>query len=246
MWPRLVGGIVFVTAGCAAKPAIVVATPTKLATGFVARDARLPDGSTRRFSVFLPHDYSPDRRWPTVVFLQGLGEGGTDGKKQTSVGLGPYVRKHGETFECIVVFPQSGGLWSSNDADAISIACLDDVERAFSVDAARVYLTGISTGGFGVWKIGAAHANRFAALAPLCARTGEAFATQLAPLPIWAFHNAYDPIVWSSATRDTVDAINRAGGHARLTIYKSFAHDCWTRTYRDPAFWAWLLAQRKS
>jgi predicted peptidase len=122
---------------------------------------------------------------------------------------------------------------------------MDDAERAYAIDRRRVYLTGLSTGGYGVWKLGARHADRFAALVPVCPGGGTEFAAQLTALPIWAFHLAFDPIVFSSGTRATVDRINKLGGHARATIYPGIGHNCWDRAYDDPALWKWLLAQSK-
>lgn len=232
-------------AGCAGKaPAGPPVAPAK----FVVRDAPLPGGKTRKYTVYLPRGYDGSKRWPTVVFLQGLGEGGTDGRKQTSVGLGPAIRRRdraGKPFEMIAVFPQSGGKWTTGDADAIATACMDDAERAYAIDKRRVYLTGMSTGGYGVWKLGARHPDRFAALVPVCPGDGKEFARELLNLPVWAFHLAFDPIVWSGGTRATVDRINKLGGNARATIYSGVGHNCWDRAYDDPKLWQWLLAQSK-
>lgn len=230
--------------GGVSGPVAVAGGPNR--TGFLLREVALADGSSRKYSVYIPESYDPNRVWPTIVFLQGLGEGGTDGTKQTTVGLGPYIRKHAATFGLIAVFPQSGGKWTSDDAERIAIACLDDVEKRYRVDKSRVYLNGVSMGGYGTWRLGAKHADRFAALVPMSAFDGTAFADRLTRMPIWAFHNSFDPIVFSSYTRKTVDRINESGGKAMVSIYGALAHDCWTRGYEEPEFWPWLLRQKKT
>ena len=214
-------------------------------TGFLLRTVRLSNGADRKFSVYIPPSYDPRKPTPTIMFLQGLGEGGTDGRKQTTVGLGPYIRRHVDTFNLIAVFPQSGGKWTTDDADAIAIACLDDVEKRYNVDRSRVYLTGVSMGGFGVWRTGGRHIERFAALVPMSAFDGSDYADLLTKTPIWAFHNTFDPLVFSSYTRSTVDKINELGGNAKITVYGTIGHNCWDRAYGEKDFWPWLLKQSK-
>lgn len=214
-------------------------------TGFLLREVTLPGGATRKYSVYIPTSYDPNRPTPTIMFLQGFGEGGTDGKKQTTVGLGPYIRRHADAFNLIAVFPQSGGKWTSDEADAIAMACLDDVEKRYNVDRSRVYLTGVSMGGFGTWRTGALHSERFAALAPMCGFDGSEYAERLTKMPVWAFHNTFDPIVFSSFSRSTVDKINQLGGKAKISVYGAIGHNCWDRAFAEKDFWPWLLRQSK-
>lgn len=215
-------------------------------TGFLLRTVSLPNGETRKYSVFVPEHYDARRAWPTVMFLQGLGEGGTDGVKQTTVGLGPYIRRHAAEFNLIAVFPQSGGKWDTDDSDAIAMACLADVRKRYHVDSARVYLTGVSMGGYGAWRIGGTHAETFAAVVPMAGFDGSRYAAKLAKTPVWAFHNTFDPIVFSSYSKSTVNAINEQGGHAKLSVYGAIGHNCWDRAFEEKEFWPWLLKQSKA
>ena len=154
------------------------------------------------YLLFLPEGYdaASGKRWPLILFLHGAGERGSDIWMVAKHGP-PKIDTTETNFPFIVVSPQcpAGRGWSD---DAL-LALLDDVENKYLVDTHRVYLTGLSMGGFGVWSIGISHPERFAALAPICG--GGSFITvylanednhaALTSLPIWAFHGAKDPVV---------------------------------------------------
>lgn len=231
--------------GCGSNPANSVNKNAPKGTGFILNTYRLSDGSNKKCTVFVPLRYDPSKKWPTIVFLQGLGEGGSDGVKNTTVGLGPAIAKRADTFDFIAIFPQSGGTWSSDGAHKMAIDCLDAASKQYSVDPSRVYLTGLSTGGYGTWEMGAKYGNRFAAIVPMCAYSGKEFASQLTRMPIWAFHNSGDMFVPAGSTKSTVKEINKLGGNAKETIYGAIGHDCWGRAYNDPALYAWLKQHKK-
>jgi predicted peptidase len=230
--------------GCGSNPANAVNKKAPAGTGFALKTFKLSNGDSKKCTVFVPFNYDPQKQWPTIVFLQGVGEGGSDGVKNTTVGLGPAIAKKPETFDFIAVFPQSGGFWTSDDSHQMAIDCLNAVEKEYSVDKSRVYLTGLSTGGKGVWLIGAKNPGRFAALVPMCAYSGESVADKLTKTPVWAFHNAGDMFVPAGSTKATVKKINSLGGHAKQTIYGAIGHDCWGRAYNDPELFTWLRQQR--
>lgn len=231
--------------GCGSSPAKSINADAPPGTGMHVHRLKLADGSERNASIFVPYRYDPKRAWPTIVFLQGLGEGGSDGVKNTKVGLGPAIAKRAATFDYIAIFPQSGGPWGSDGAQQLALNVLDAASAKFSVDPHRVYLTGLSTGGFGTWALGAKHPERFSAIVPLCGYSGEEFADRLTTMPIWAFHNGGDPFVFPWSTKNTVKKINDLGGHAKMTIYSALGHDCWSRAYDDSELWNWLAQQRK-
>lgn len=232
--------------GCGGSNAIkAVNARAPLGTGFILKTYTLSNGDSEKCSVFVPFNYDAKKKWPAIVFLQGVGEGGSDGIKNTTVGLGPAIAKRPESFDFIAIFPQSGGYWRSDDAHQMAIDCLNAAEKEYSIDPSRIYLTGLSTGGEGVWLIGAKNNTRFAALVPMCAYSGEKVADKLTGVPIWAFHNSGDPFVWASSTKATVKKINSLGGNAKETIYGDFGHDCWTKAYRDPKLFEWLKQQRR-
>lgn len=231
--------------GCGSNPANSVNKLAPSGTGFHLKTYKLSTGESKKCSVFVPFNYDAKKKWPTIVFLQGIGEGGSDGIKNTTVGLGPAIAKAPQSFDFIAVFPQSGGTWSSDGAGKMAIDCLDAASKEYSVDPSRVYLTGLSTGGYGVWKIGANYNSRFAALVPMCAYSGEDFAAQLTKTPIWAFHNSGDMFVFAGSTKSTVKKINELGGNAKQTIYGAIGHNCWGEAYSDPALFTWLRQQHK-
>ena len=238
-------GLIFLT-GCGSNPANAVNPHAPPGTGFILNDYTLPNGKTKKCTIFVPLKYDKTKSWPTIVFLQGLGEGGGDGVKNTTVGLGPNIAKHYNDFDFIAVFPQSsGGTWGSDDQQQMALSCLDQTEARYNVDKKRVILTGLSTGGWGTWAIGAKNADRFAALVPCCAHNGEEFADRLTHMPIWAFHNSGDPFVWAGSTKDTVSKINKLGGSAKMTIYGDIGHNCWDQAYNNPDVLAWMRAQHR-
>ena len=126
------------------------------------------------------------------------------------------------------------------------IQLVDHVVAKMRIDPTRVYVTGLSMGGYGTWRLVAAHPERFAAAVPICGG-GEPreMAGALRRVPIWAFHGARDPVVPLSASQEMVDAVQRAGGDVRLTVYPEVAHDSWTQTYNNPEVYDWLLSHRR-
>lgn len=199
-------------------------------------------GSTFRYVVYVPPEYDPVRSWPLIVFLNGRGECGDDGLKQIGVGLGPAVIADAGRWPFIVLFPQkqyTDSRWE--DEHWMVMAVLRKTRRELNVDAARMYLTGISQGGHGTWTIAAKHPDLFAAIAPICGWANEAAAKALAGKPIWIFHGQDDPVVAPSAAEQMAAYINESGGSCKLTIYPGVGHNCWDKAYREEELGAWLL-----
>ena len=197
------------------------------------------------YLLFLPDDYKAEEKQkplPLMVFLHGAGERGTDLD---------LVKKHGppkivETkpeFSFIVVSPQcpKGVYW---DVDAV-MKVIEKVQTDFNVDDSRVYLTGLSMGGYGSWALAAKHPGHFAAVAPICGVGKAETAERLLNVPIWAFHGDADKVVPLSGTTDIVDAIKAKGGASiKQTIYEGVGHDSWTQTYGNPALYEWMLSHK--
>lgn len=122
---------------------------------------------------------------------------------------------------------------------------LDEVTGRYLVDADRVYLTGASMGGYGVWALAAAHPERFAAIAPICGGGDPLSANRLRDIPTWAFHGAEDNVVLPQESQRMVAALERVGGDVTLTIYPGVGHDAATPTYADPKLYEWFLAHRR-
>jgi len=202
-------------------------------------------GASRTYVVYVPENYDPARRWPLVVFLHGMGERGDDGLIQSEVGIGTAIRRNEGRFPCIVVMPQCPDDRKWTDAFDHIDRAIAGVSKDYTIDPDRMLLTGLSMGGFGTWSYGAEHADRFAALMPICGGGNVEDAPALATLPIWAFHGGSDETVPPQRSREMVEAVEAAGGDIRYTEYPEAGHNSWDRAYGDPEAIAWLLAQKK-
>ena len=132
----------------------------------------------------------------------------------------------------IVVSPQSPGRgWNPETLNAL----LDRIILDYRVDRDRVYLTGLSMGGYGTWALAAAHPERFAAIAPICGGGNPKDASKLKDLPIWVFHGAKDPTVPLARSQEMVDALKEAGSDVKFTVYPDAVHDSWTRPTTTPS-----------
>jgi predicted peptidase len=228
--------------------------PTKEAApgSQVPRRFRLPGapGRGRRgrldYLLFLPANYGvdPGKEWPLILFLHGRGETGTDLRRLKAHGIPKKVEEQpGLPF--IAVSPQCPYEFCWFYELPTLFALLEDVVATYAVDAQRVYLTGLSMGGFGAWALGSRYPERFAAVVPVCGGGDPAMVCSLKDVPVWAFHGALDEVVSPDQSRHMVDALKACGGNVRLTLYPDLAHDSWTRTYDDPALYEWLLQQHK-
>jgi poly(3-hydroxybutyrate) depolymerase len=195
------------------------------------------------YLLSLPADYEKsDKPWPLVLFLHGAGESGHELSKVKAHGPPKLVERKGP-FPFILVSPQCPGRgWSPEVLNAL----LDSLVKEYRVDKDRVYLTGLSMGGFGTWSLAAAHPEKFAAIAPICGGGNPADAPKLAKLPIWVFHGGKDPVVPLRRSEEMVEALKVAGGAPKFTVYPDAGHDSWTATYDNPEFYQWLLAQKRS
>jgi len=205
-------------------------------------------GRNRNYGLFVPIAYNPEIKYPVLVFLHGFGEGGSKARENLRVGLAPAVAKRAGNFPFICIFPQSpDGHWDE-DSDAASdvMACLADVSRRYSVDANRVYLTGLSTGGYGAWAIGAKHRDVFAAIVPMgTSKSPAEFAERLTRMPIRSYHNYNDPIapVWHDSSM--CDRVNMLGGRAEMFKTDEGGHNCWDFAYGQTDLFEWLLTQKR-
>jgi len=200
-----------------------------------------------RYLLYVPAEYTKtDKKWPLVLFLHGLGESGEDLEKVKVHGP-PKLAAAGKAFPFLCASPQcpKGKWWSHPDRLAGLVALLGHLQKAYRVDPDRVYLTGLSMGGFGTWALATKEPKRFAAIAPICGRGDPEKAARIAHIPAWVFHGGKDGVVQPRHSEDMVKALKAAGGHPKFTIYPDAGHDSWTKTYANPEFWKWLLAQKR-
>lgn len=200
---------------------------------------------TLQYLLFLPKNYDAgaERGWPLLLFLHGAGERGDDINLVTVHGPPKRIAKEPEFAEkCpfLVVSPQclKDHYWSPAQLQLL----LDDIEKRYKVDKTRVYVTGISMGGFGTWMLTADRPERFAAVAPICGGFDPEQAKQFVDVPVWVFHGDADSVVPVKLTRDMVKAIEDAGGkEVKTTIYPGVNHDSWTQTYENQELYDWFL-----
>lgn len=196
------------------------------------------------YLLFLPQDYEKDKRsWPLMVFLHGAGERGDDLELVKRNGPSKIVEEK-KDFPFILLSPQcpQGEWWSFEILNLL----LDEVISQYRIDEGRIYLTGLSMGGFGTWHFAAEHPERFAAIAPICGGGPVDQACKIRELPVWVFHGARDNVVPIEQSEEMVTALKECGGDVKFTVYPEAGHDSWTAAYNNPELYDWFLSHRRS
>jgi predicted peptidase len=221
--------------------------------------------STIRYLLFVPKDYEPNgKAWPLMLFLHGLGECSDKDLPRVKIHGPPHFVDTKPDFPFVLVTPQlppppgykENVAYTSEQIIAMAhdawkprelIQLVDHVVGALNVDRNRVYVTGLSMGGYGTWSLVAAYPDRFAAALPICGGgEPDKMARALSHVPIWAFHGAKDTTVPLEKSQQMVDAVKRAGGDVKLTVYPKVGHDSWKPAYDDPKVYEWLLSHQKA
>jgi predicted peptidase len=226
-----------------------------------AREWQAENGVIIRYRWAVPEPMDLDRTYPLVLFLHGAGERGTDNMSQLRHCVPDILRWTRSGHPAFVIAPQcpAGRWWVPVDLETMTPAgpeepnarldalmeLLDELLAAHPIDPDRVYLTGISMGGFGTWSLLAGHPDKFAAAIPVCGGGHPDAAKTFPHVPVWAFHGAKDEVVPVLRSREMIDALREAGGSPGFTVYPDVAHDSWTATFRDPEVLRWMFAHRK-
>lgn len=213
----------------------LTATPAearKTETGFLDRKVSV-EGAEYKYQVFVPEDWTKNKKWPVILFLHGAGERGDDGLVQTEVGIGTAIRRYRSRFPAVVVMPQCRkDMWWADSMADIAMAALAEAQKEFHGDANRVYLTGLSMGGYGTWYLAGKYPGKFAAIAPICggilmpdkARTQSPddnapyteAAKKIGKTPVWIFHGGDDPVVPVTESRRMAEAMKAVLGQDTL------------------------------
>jgi predicted peptidase len=199
-----------------------------------------------------------DKAMPVLLFLHGAGERGDDNQRQLIWGK-DLLLKAAREFGCIVVAPQcpDGEKWSVVDwsQDKVTFsdepsepmrltqALIDDLTTRYDVDTDRLYIMGLSMGGYGSWDAICRWPGRFTAAAPICGGGDPAMAERIVDTPVWAFHGDADPVVAVDLSRVMIQAIRDAGGDPKYTEYPGVGHGSWTPAFAEPELLPWLTAQ---
>ncbi len=244
----------------AAEDKPVATNPASPEKAFETKEFKGKDGKTLLYRLLRPTKVAKTRHYPLVVFLHGAGERGDDNKAQLKHVmkdfLVPTVR---EKYPCYIIAPQcpKNSSWmggrrgptAGKPSEALKLvlelipAMLKELPGA---DPDRVYVAGLSMGGFGTWELLQRAPELFAAGVPICGGGDESQAAKVAKVPVWAFHGEKDPVVPADLSTRMVAAVKKAGGKAQLTIYPGVGHDSWTPVFRDPKVLEWMFAQKRS
>lgn len=204
-------------------------------------------GGTVKYQVCVPAGYDAAKPMPLILFLHGSGEQGDDGAKQSSVGIGPAIRKNPQAWApFLTLLPQKprarGGF---GDFEDLILAQLEKTKKEYKVDEARIYLTGLSMGGMGSWMLAGKHPQMWAAVAPVCGAGNPADAPKMKDLPIWNFHGDKDTAVPIKRSEEMIEAVKAAGGKPKFTIYPGVGHNSWDKAYQEEKLWEWFLQHKK-
>jgi predicted esterase len=207
-------------------------------------EKKLGTGKPYARLVQLPKDYEADpaKKWPLLLFLHGSGERGSD-LERVKVHGPLKLAAQGRDFPFVVVAPQCPEkVWWSPVLldDLVEQICAD-----YRIDRSRLYVTGLSMGGYGTWSLIGRYPDKYAAAVPICGGALPALAPKIKDIPIWVFHGGQDDTVPLESSTGIVSAMEKQGGHPKLTVYPGVGHNSWTQAYEDPALYAWLLQQHK-
>ncbi|MBT5020168.1 prolyl oligopeptidase family serine peptidase [bacterium] len=193
------------------------------------------------YLLSLPENYESKDEWPLILFLHGAGERG-DNLDRVKIHGPPKLIASGEKLPFIVVSPQcpKDRWWNAVELTAL----LDEIVEKHNVDESRIYVTGLSMGGFGTWSLAMYSPKRFAAIAPICGGGDRQFGKYLKDIPAWIFHGAKDSAVPVQRSIEMAEAIKKSGGDPKLTIYPEANHDSWTESYANPELYDWFLSHR--
>ncbi len=260
-------GMLRLMTGCATPSPLTSLTSPRpsgeFPSGFINKTLDF-DGARYRYVVYVPYEYSEQKAWPLIVFLHGAGERGNDGLVQTEVGIGTAIRRFPDRFPAIVLFPQC----PENEFWDVMFAPLETmmarIREEYTIDPSRIYLTGLSMGGYGAWLWASTKSDTFAALMPICGGgnveevagrlgrplsgdygTPEERIRHLATLPTWVFHGADDATVPVERSREMVAALQAAGGNVRYTEFPDIGHNSWDTAYAHEKAIRWLFKQQR-
>ena len=199
------------------------------------------------YLLYTPNGYKNSKKdYPLIVFLHGAGERGTDVSKVKVHGPLNYIEQ-GNNIDALIVAPQcpENTYWQPHQVAAL----VKSIMKTHRVEASRVYLTGLSMGGYGTWAVGGEYPELFAAMAPVCGAIYRPIyrnAMHLKNMPIWIFHGALDDVVLPENSDKMVMALQQAGNkNVKYTVYPYANHNSWTETYNNPEFYKWLLNQKQ-
>lgn len=196
-----------------------------------------------QYIIKYPDGYEENKKYPVIFFMHGSGSRGTDCYAMRKNDFF-VITEQFEEFEFITIAPMCHedtwfDLWETLRA------FVEEITLAQFCDAKRVYAVGHSMGGYAVWQLGMSMPQYFAAIVPICGGGMYWNAARLKNVPVWAFHGEEDELVKAEESVKMVNAVNDAGGNARLTLYPDVKHMSWCDAYADRELFVWLFSQSK-
>jgi len=207
-------------------------------------DFKLAEIDNMQYITAYPKDLKNGEKYPVILFLHGAGTRGRDIVKLKNNKYFEVVKDY-EDFQFITVAP----LCHENTWFDMIISLKKLVYKIAEnekVDNKKLYLMGNSMGGYATWLLAMSIPEMFAAIVPICGGGMYWNARRLVNIPVWAFHGKEDTTVFVEESEKMVAAVNKNGGKAKLTVYPGCGHDSWSKTYRNPEVFAWLLSNEKN
>lgn len=191
---------------------------------------------------YIPKVKTNSEKLPLLIFLHGMGERGSDLSKVKFHGPPSFLDEK-DDFPFICISPQCPDTLYWNED--LLLPFYDEIINTYPVDKNRIYLTGLSMGGFGTWASIVAKPDLFAAAVPICGGGDPSKLESIKSLPIWVFHGAKDNVISITRSEEMVNGLKALGSNVKFTIYPEATHNSWTETYNNPKVYEWLLSQKK-
>ncbi|EKF56450.1 hypothetical protein I215_02968 [Galbibacter marinus] len=224
---------------------------------------------TLNYRILLPENFSENQTYPLLLFLHGAGERGSDNKAQLTHGSTLFTAQENRSnFPAIVIFPQcpKDDYWSNVDIDrskqsiqlefnsqkeattalTLVMELLNEQLDQPYVNKDRVYVAGLSMGAMGTFEILSRMPTTFAAAIPICGAGNTALAEKYAQVPLWVFHGAKDNVVAPLYSLEMVEALLKAGGYPKFTLYEDANHNSWDSAFAEPELLTWLFSKNRA
>jgi len=244
IFPLLLGG--FLSAGS-------TAAAQETNSGLLTRAVEV-GGESYTYQVFIPARLAGRRDLPVILFLHGISQRGEGGLIPAEGAAAAFARQYLEQLPAVALIPQcrKGRYWHDPDMERMVVAELERTASEFGADPKRLYLAGVSMGGFGAWHLAAAHPGKFAAVVSICGGSPLTAGDRFTPLarkvgrtPVWVFHGSEDRVVPVSESRGMVEALRAVeGSRVRYSEYEGVGHNVWLNALAEPGLLPWLMEQR--
>ncbi len=213
------------------------------------------NGNSLPYALYVPKDYSASKKYPVILFLHGAGELGNDNQKQLNNIKNMFTYNGDFISQCILICPQTSSWWrldseytgDQNGTLGSALHLLKKIQSRYSCDSNRIYVTGLSMGGYATWDLLEHYGNIFAAGVPLCGGGNSSNGAAFKDIPIRIYHGTIDSTVSFSSSQQMYNSIRNAGGE-KVSLYplQGVGHDAWNPAYRDRDLFSWMFAQNKS